>query len=62
MNIDVKAIRQQAEQEINKERTERAKTMLVRQMRALDAAREVVRAEELKLADLERQIQDGTLG
>lgn len=59
--IDVNAIRAAAEGELREERVKKATEALKRQLRLVDAAKEVVRAEELKLADLEAQINDGTL-
>lgn len=59
--IDVNAIRAAAEGELREERVKKATEALKRQLRVVDAAKEVVRAEELKLADLEAQINDGTL-
>lgn len=58
--IDIKAVEQEAQATINKERADKAKGLLVKQMRAVEAAREVLRGEELKLADVKRQIEDGT--
>lgn len=58
--IDIKAVEQEAQATINKERADKAKGVLLKQMRAVEAAREVLRGEELKLADVKRQIEDGT--
>lgn len=58
--IDIKAVKDQAAKEISEERGKKAKDALVRQMRVVEAAKQVVRAEELKQADLEQQIADGT--
>lgn len=59
--IDIKAIEAEAQAEFAKERTAAAKNALVRQMRVVESARQVLRAEELKLADIKQQIADGTL-
>lgn len=59
--IDIKKVKQEAQAEINKERADAAKKRLVNQMRVVELARQVVRAEEMKLADIEAQITDGTL-
>jgi hypothetical protein len=58
--IDIKAIQAAAAKEINDERSAKAKTTLVNQMRIVARAEDVVRAEKLKLADIEAQITDGT--
>lgn len=59
--IDIKAVKAEAAKEFAKERTEKAKAALIRQMRVVDTAKQALRAEELKLADIEQQIADGTL-
>lgn len=59
--IDIKAAKEEAAKEFAKERQEKAKTALVRQMRVVEVARQTLRAEELKLEDIEAQIADGTL-
>jgi hypothetical protein len=59
--IDIKAIKEQANAEFAKERTEAIKKKLIAQMRVVDQARQVLRGEEMKLADLEAQAVDGTL-
>jgi hypothetical protein len=58
--FDIKAVRDQAAKEIADERVKKAKDALVKQMRVVAAAQAVVRAEEMKQADLEQQIADGT--
>jgi hypothetical protein len=58
--IDIKAVKAEAQSEFNKEAADKAKHRLKAQMRNVEAAKAVVRAEELKLADLEQQIADGT--
>lgn len=60
--IDIEAVKAQVRKEINDEATAKAKQLLIRQARVVEAAKEVVRAEELKLKDIEAQILDGTLG
>ena len=59
--IDIKAVKAEAAAEFAKEAGDKAKGQLKAQMRAVENARKVLRAEELKLADLEAQIADGTL-
>lgn len=59
--IDIKAIKAEAAKQIAEELGKKAKDALVRQMRLVAAAEDVVRAEKLKLADIEAQIADGTL-
>lgn len=61
MSIDTKKIREEAQAEIDKEMNDKAKNALKLQMRVVANAESVVRAEKLKLADLEAQIADGTL-
>ena len=58
--IDLKSIEQQALKEINEEVTKRAKEALVSQMRRVQSARDVLRAEELKLEDLKARISEGS--
>lgn len=59
--IDIKAVKAEAQKEFAKERTEKAKAALIRQMRVVEQAEQALRAEKLKLADIEQQIADGTL-
>lgn len=59
--IDIKAVEAEAQAQFQKEVIDKAKTALVRQMRVVETARQVLRAEELKLADIKQQITDGTL-
>ena len=59
--IDIAAIKAEANKQLNEEATKKAKDALVRQMRVVAAAEDVVRAEKLKLADIEAQIADCTL-
>lgn len=59
--IDIKAVKEEAAKEFAKERTEKAKAALIKQMRVVELARQTLRAEELKLDDIERQIAEGTL-
>jgi hypothetical protein len=58
--FDIKSIKEEAQIEMRKERGEKAKKALISQMRIVEAAKQVVRAEEMKLADIEAQIADGT--
>lgn len=59
--IDIKAVKAEAAKQISDERAAKAKSALVAQMRVVERAKEVLRAEEMKLADIEAQITDGTL-
>lgn len=59
--IDIKAVKEQAAAEFTKERTDAIKKKLIAQMRVVEQARQVLRAEEMKMADLEAQVADGTL-
>lgn len=59
--IDIKAVKEEAAKEFAKESMEKAKAKLKEQMRKVELARQVLRAEELKLQDIEQQIADGTI-
>lgn len=59
--IDIKAVKEEARKAIAEETMKKAKDALLRQMRAVESARQILRAEEVKLADIETQISDGTL-
>lgn len=59
--IDIKAIKAEAAKAINDEVVKKAKDQLISQMRAVDHARRILRAEELKLADLEARIGEGSV-
>lgn len=59
--IDIKAVKAEAQKEFAKERTEKAKAALIRQMRVVEQAEQALRSEKIKLADIEQQIADGTL-
>jgi len=59
--IDIKAVKEQAAKEFAVEQGDKAKKALVAQMRVVETAKKILRSEELKLQDLERQITDGTL-
>lgn len=59
--IDIAAVKAEATKQLNEEATNKAKGALIKQMRVVAAAEDVVRAEKLKLADIEAQIVDGTL-
>lgn len=58
--IDIAAVEAEARAEINAEATGKAKNALKHQMRVVETARQVLRAEELKLQDIKAQIADGT--
>ena len=59
--IDIKAVKEEARKAIAEESMKRARDALVRQLRVVDSARQILRAEEIKLKDIETQIEDGTL-
>ena len=59
--LATKSIRQQAQEEVQKERAERALLHMKSKLRELAAAQAVVKAIELQINDLEAQIADGTL-
>lgn len=59
--IDIKAVKEQAKADMARELAEKAKAALIKQMRVVETARQILRAEEMKLADIEQQIGDGTL-
>lgn len=59
--IDIKAVEAEALKEINAEGQAQAKNALVKQLRQVEVAKKILRAEEQKLADLKQQIADGQL-
>lgn len=59
--IDIKAIKDEARKDMMKEQAEKAKAAIVKQLRAVETVKQILRAEEQKLADIEQQIGDGTL-
>lgn len=59
--IDIKAIKEQARKEMQQELADKAKIAIVRQLRVVETAKQILRAEEAKLADIEQQVGDGTL-
>lgn len=54
-------ILEQARAEVAKEQAERAKAILVRLLRDRAAAEAVIKGIDLRIADAEQQIADGTL-
>lgn len=50
-----------ARNEIQGERTAKAVEAFKKQLRTVDAAEQVLRSEQRKLEDLQRQIEDGSL-
>lgn len=58
--LDIKKVTEEARAEIAKERTDKAKVALVRALRELESAKDVVRNAERKVADLEASIADGS--
>ena len=59
--IDIKAVKEEARKTIAEENTKKARDALVKQLRVVESAKQILRAEELKLKDIEAQIEDGTL-
>jgi len=59
--IDIKAVKEEARKAIAEETMKKARDALVRQLRVVESARQILRAEEMKLKDIETQIEDGTL-
>lgn len=59
--IDIGALKNSVAKKINEEQYKKAEEMLLRQMRAVENARAILRAEELKLSDIEQQIKDGQI-
>lgn len=58
--LDIKAVKEEAQKEINKERTDKAKAALVKKLRELAAAEDVVRNIKRSIEDLEASIADGS--
>lgn len=61
MLINIDAVKKEAMLEINEERVKKAKQRLIAQLRVIENAEQILRAEKIKLADIEQQISDGTL-
>lgn len=59
--FDIKAVKAEAEKEIRDEMVKKYKTALVTQMRVVAVAEQVVLREQMKLADLEAQISEGSV-
>jgi hypothetical protein len=58
--IDIKQVIKDAELEVSKERSEKAKRALVTKLRALEGAKQVVRNIEAEIEDLKASIADGS--
>lgn len=58
--IDIKAIEQEAQKQINAEIQDKAKTVLVKKMRDLENAKQIVRNIERDIEDLKASIADGS--
>jgi hypothetical protein len=58
--FDIKKVEDEAQAEIVKERTEKAKNALVKKMRELAAAEDVVRSIKRSIEDLKASIADGS--
>lgn len=59
--IDIGALKNSVAKKISEEAFKKAEEALLKQMRAVESAKAVLRAEEMKLADIEQQIKEGTL-
>ncbi len=58
--IDITAVKTEAQKEINKERTDKAKAALGKKLRELAAAEDAVANIKRSIADLEQSIVDGS--
>ena len=58
--FDINQVMKDAELEVSKERSEKAKRALVSKLRALEAAKQVVRNVEAEIGDLKASIADGS--
>jgi hypothetical protein len=58
--IDIKKVKEDARAEIAKEQGEKAKSALVKKLRDLSNAQNIVRNIEREVADLEASIADGS--
>ncbi len=58
--IDIKKIKSDAAAEVAKEKADKAKLALIKKLRELETAKEVVRNIERSIADLEQSIADGS--
>jgi hypothetical protein len=56
----IKSIKQQALEEVAKERADKAKNAIVKKLRLLEDARSVVSNIEREIADLEVSIEEGS--
>lgn len=59
--FDINKVEKEAQEQIAKEREQKARDALIKQMRSVEAAKAVLRAEELKLQDIKAQIAEGSL-
>jgi anti-sigma28 factor (negative regulator of flagellin synthesis) len=59
--FDINAVEKAAREELAKERAEKAKSALKRQMQVVELAKQVVANEERKLADIKTAIADGNV-
>lgn len=59
--IDIATVEKEALKEINDELAKKAKDALVRKLRELAAAKQVVAGIQVQLDDLKQRIADGTL-
>lgn len=59
--FDINKVEKEAQEQIAKEREQKARDVLIKQMRSVETAKAVLRAEELKLQDIKAQIAEGSL-
>lgn len=58
--FDIKAAKEAANKQIAEEKAELATKALVKKLRELDAAKNIVKNIEREIADLEQSIEDGS--
>lgn len=59
--LDIKKVKEDAEEQVREERTAKAQAMLVNQMRVVETAKQVLANEQRRLADIETAIADGNI-
>jgi len=58
--FDIKKVKEEAHAEVAKEKSEKAKSALVKKLRDLENAKNIVRNIEREISDLEASIEDGS--
>lgn len=56
----IQQVREEAEAQLKKELTDKAKTALIKKLRDWDTAKKIVANIEREIADLEKSIEDGS--